>query len=46
MSEQTRLSLLEELEQWLSVENQKIQENIRKFKNEQETAKEVENNEQ
>lgn len=46
MSEQTKLALLEELEQWLSVENQKIQENIRKFKNEQRITKEVANNEQ
>lgn len=40
MSEQTKLALLEELELWLSVENQKIRENIRKFK------EEVANNEQ
>lgn len=46
MSEQTRLALLEELEQWLFVENQKIQENIRKFENQEKNAKEVLNNEQ
>lgn len=40
MSEQTKLALLEELELWLSVENQKIRENIRSFK------EEVANNEQ
>lgn len=40
MSEQTKLALLEELELWLSVENQKIRENIRSFK------QEVSNNEQ
>lgn len=46
MSEQTKITLLEELEQWLFIENRKNQEYIRNIEKQQETAKEVLNNEQ
>lgn len=46
MSEQSKTILLEELEQWLSVENHKNQEYIRNIEKQQEIAKEVANNEQ